>query len=172
VAFGVDATPHGTHAAIGVAGVREDGQGHSELIDHRRGTGWVLERAKQLNERWEPVGWVIDPRGPAGFLIKDFEDAGLTVIKTSAGDVADATGSLIAATGAQEGNEPSMRYIPHPALDAAVAGADTAPLGDGRKWNRRLPTTDISPLVAITLARHGLATYVEEEELVPLVAYR
>jgi hypothetical protein len=171
VAFGVDATPGGTHAAIGVAGVREDGHGHSELIDHRRGTGWVLARALQLDERWDPVGWVIDPRGPAGFLIKDFEDAGLTVIKTSAGDVADATGSIIAATGAAEGNKPSMRYVPNPALDAAVAGADTAPLGDGRKWNRRLPTTDISPLVAITLARHGLATYVEELPMVPFGVY-
>lgn len=171
VAFGVDATPNGTHAAIGVAGMREDELGHSELVDHRRGTGWVLDRAKQLDQRWHPVGWVIDPRGPAGFLIKDFEDAGLNVIRTSAGDVADATGSIIAATGAQEGNEPSFRYVPHPALDAAVAGADTAPLGDGRKWNRRMPTTDISPLVAITLARHGLATYEEEPAMQPFGVY-
>lgn len=171
VAFGVDATPDGTYAAIGVAGAREDGLGHSELVDHRRGTGWLLERAVQLDERWHPVGWVIDPRGPAGFLIKDFEDAGLNVIKTSAGDVADATGSLIAATGVQEGDEPTLRYVPHPALDAAVAGADTKPLGDGRKWDRRSPTVDISPLVAITLARHGLATYEEEPAMVPFGVY-
>lgn len=171
VAFGVDATPDGTHAAIGVAGTRADGLGHSELIAHFEGTGWVLERAQRISERWDPLGWVIDPRGPAGFLIKQFEDAGLTVIKTSAGDVADATGSLIAATGTQEGNDPTMRYVPNPALDAAVAGAGTSPLGDGRKWNRRLPTTDISPLVAITLARHGLAAYVEEDTVEPFGMY-
>lgn len=172
VAFGVDATPGGTHAAIAVAGVREDGLGHSELIDHRRGLGWLLNRAKQLNERWSPIGWVIDPRGPAGFLIKDFEDEGLTVLTTSAGDVADATGSIIAAMGVQEGDMATLRYVPHPALDAAVAGADTKPLGDGRKWDRRAPTVDISPLVAVTLARWGLATYVEEEDVVPMVAFR
>lgn len=172
IAYGVDAAPDGTHAAIGVAGTREDGLGHSELIDYRRGTGWVLERAKQLDERWDPIGWVIDPRGPAGFLIKKFEAAGLNVITTSAGDVADATGSIIAGTGAEEGDEPTFRYVPKAALDTAVAGADTAPLGDGRKWNRRTPLTDISPLVAITLARQGLATYVEEESMVPLGAVR
>jgi hypothetical protein len=61
--------------------------------------------------------------------------------------------------------------VPNPALDTAVAGADTAPLGDGRKWNRRLPTTDISPLVAITLARHGLATYVEEDPIAPFAIW-
>jgi hypothetical protein len=182
IAFGVDAAPDGTHAAIGVAGVREDGLGHRELIDHRRGTGWVLERAKQLDERWDPIGWVIDPRGPAGFLIKKFEDAGLNVIKTSAADVADATGSLIGGTGVVarttgseddevEGDEPTFRYVPNAALDAAVAGADTAPLGDGRKWNRRTPLTDISPLVAITLAGHGLTTYVEEDAMIPFGVY-
>jgi hypothetical protein len=172
VAFGVDATPGGTHAAIGVAGVRQDGLGHVELVQHERGTGWLVERAKQLNERWEPIGWVIDPRGPAGFLIADFEAAGLNVIRTSAGDVADATGSFIAATGAQEGDQATLRYVPHPALDAAVAGADTKPLGDGRKWDRRSPTVDISPLVAVTLARHGVATHIQEEDVVPLVAFR
>jgi hypothetical protein len=171
VAFGVDATPGGTHAAIGVAGVRQDGLGHVELVQHERGTGWLVERAKQLNERWEPIGWVIDPRGPAGFLIADFEAAGLNVIRTSAGDVADATGSFIAATGAQEGDEATLRYVPHPALDAAVAGADTKPLGDGRKWDRRSPTVDISPLVAVTLACHGLATHEVPQALEPFAVW-
>lgn len=164
LAFGVDATPGGTHAAISVAGIREDGLGHVEVVDHRRGTGWIVERAKQLDERWSPVGWVIDPRGPAGFLIAEFEAAGLNVIRTSAADVADATGSIIAATGAQDGDEATLRYVPHPALDAAVAGAVTKSLGDGRKWDRLSPSTDISPLVAVTLARWGLAAAEEEEE--------
>lgn len=172
IAYGVDGAPGGTHTAIGVAGTREDGLGHSEVIDHRRGTGWVLERAQRLDERWNPVGWVIDPRGPVGFLAKKFEDAGLNVIRTSAADVAHSTDSLIAATGAQDGDEPTFRYVPKAVLDTAVAGADTSPLGDGRKWNRKTPLVDISPLVAITLARLGLATYEEEESMVPLGAVR
>lgn len=166
VSFALDATPGGTHAAIAVAGVREDGLGHSEVIDHRQGTGWVIERAVQLCDRWAPVAFVVDPGGPAGFLIADLESAGVEVTKTSARDVAAATGSLIAAVGVADGDEPTIRYVPHPALDAAVAGAETSPLGDGRKWNRRSPTVDISPLVAVTLARWGLAA-AEEPEPVP-----
>ena len=171
VVFAIDATPSGTHAAIGMAGAREDGLGHGELIEHRRGTGWVVERAVELKERWAPLPFVVDPRGPAGFLIPDLEAAGVEVTKTSAGDVGAATDGLIAACGAAEGDESTIRFRPHPALDAAVAGADTKPLGDGRKWDRRSPSVDISPLVAVTLARWGLATYVEEEAPEPWVMF-
>jgi hypothetical protein len=171
VAFALDATPGGSHAAIAMAGVRADGLGHSELIDHRRGTAWVVDRLIGLNQQHSPVAVVVDPRGPAAFLIKDLEAAGIEVTKTSAGDVADATGSFIAATGAAEGDKPSFRYMPHPALDAAVAGAVTKALGDGAKWDRRSPSVDISPLVAVTLARWGLATIVEEDSVEPWVMF-
>lgn len=163
VVFAIDATPGGTHAAVDVAGVREDGLTHVEVIDHRRGTGWVVARAKGLAESWS-APFVVDPRGPAGFLIADLEAAGVEVVKTSAGDVGAATDGFIAACGVAEGDEATLRYIPHPALDAAVAGATTKPLGDGRKWDRRNQSTDISPLVAGTLARWGLAAADEDEE--------
>jgi hypothetical protein len=163
VVFAIDATPGGTHAAIAAAGVREDELGHGEVVDHRPGTGWVVDRAVELKERWAPPPFVVDPRGPAGFLIPDLEAAGVEVAKTSAGDVAGATDSLIAACGVADGDESTVRFRPHSALDAAVAGADVKPLGDGRKWDRRSPSVDISPLVAVTLARWGLATFVEEE---------
>lgn len=164
VAFAIDAAPTGSHAAVGVAGFREDGHGHVEIVDHRRGTGWVVERAAQLVQTWGPVAFVVDPRGPAGFLIADLEAAGVPVMKTSAGDVAAATDGFIAACGVADGDKATLRYAPHPALDVAVAGADTSRLGDGRKWNRRNPTTDISPLVAVTLARWGLTAVEDEEE--------
>lgn len=169
VLFALDATPDATHAAIGVAGVRADGLGHLEVVEHHRGTGWVVARAVDIKDR-HGVPFVVDPKGPAGFLIPDLEDAGVEVIKFSAGDVADATGSFIAATG-KEGDESTFRVMPHPALDAAVAGAVTKPLGDGQKWDRRSPIVDISPLVAITLARQGLATYTEEEAVEPWVMF-
>jgi hypothetical protein len=169
--FAVDATPGGTHAAIGMAGTRDDDLTHGELIDHRRGTGWVVDRAVELKERWAPLPFVVDPRGPAGFLIADLEAAGVEVLKTSSQDVGAATDGLIAACGVAEGDTSMIRFRPHPALDAAVAGADTKPLGDGRKWDRRSPSVDISPLVAITLARWGLATFVEEDSVEPWVMF-
>jgi hypothetical protein len=170
-AFAVDASPGATHAAIAVFGVRDDGLGHGEVVDHRSGTGWVVERVAELIERWDPVAFVVDPGGPAGHLIADLEAAGIEVVKTATRDVAAATESLIAAAGVAEGDTSTVRFRPHPALDAAVAGVDTRPLGDGRKWNRRSPSVDISPLVAVTLARWGLATFVEEDSVEPWVMF-
>jgi hypothetical protein len=45
-----------------------------------------------------------------------------------------------------------------PALDAAVAGAAKRSLGDSWAWARRGLSVDISPLVAVSLARWGHAT--------------
>jgi hypothetical protein len=167
----LDATPSGTHAAIGVAGIRDDDLRHVEVVTHERGTGWVIERAKQLEDAWHPVAFVVDPRGPAGFLIPALEAAGIKVTKTSAGDVAAATDGFIAACAVADGDEATLRCVPSPALDAAVAGAGTSRLGDGRKWNRRSPSTDISPLVAVTLAHWGLTTFTEEKRVTPWVMF-
>lgn len=181
VAFAVDVTPGGSHAAIGVAGVRPDGLGHCEVVEHRRGTGWVVDRiaGRERDEqdgglvgRWAPVAVMVDPRGPAGFLIPQLEERGVEVVKTSTNDVGVATDSFIAACGAADGDESTQRVVPHPALEAAVAGAEVSKLGDGRKWNRRSPSVDISPLVAVTLARHALASAEIEEAAVPLVVWR
>jgi len=179
IAIALDATPDGSMAAIAIAGVRADGLGHCEVIDHRRGTGWIVDRiaGAKGNEsdmglvgRWKPVAVVVDSKGPAGFLIKPLEDRGVTVTPLSAGDVGTATNDFIAACGAG-GDEPTLRILPYRGLEDAVAGADTSNLGDGRKWNRRNPTVDISPLVAVTHARHGLAMAEEEQEIEPWAAW-
>lgn len=172
VAFAIDATPGGTHAAILVAGFREDGLGHIEVVAHGRGTSWVVDRAAGLGERWGPVAWVVDPRGPAGFLITELEERGVEVTRTSAGDVATATDAFIAACGVADGDEAKLRVVPNSALEAAVAGAGTRTLGDGRKWDRRSPDVDISPLVGGTLAWWGLTAATEEENAMPLVVWR
>lgn len=164
VAFSLAAAPSGRYASIGVASPREDGLLHVEVVDYWRGTSWVVERAVQLRDAWGPVVFVVDPGGPAGFLIADLEAAGVEVTKMTARDVAQACGGLVAACGVAEGDEAVLRHIPHPALDAAVAGATTKALGDGWKWVPRSPSVDISPLQAITQARWGLVTAEDDEE--------
>jgi hypothetical protein len=180
LAFAIEVTPGGTHAAIGVYGERADGLGHAELIEHRRGTGWVVERLAGkaddpkdagLVGRWKPARVVVDPGGPAGILLADLEAAGVDVVKTAARDVAQATGAFIAACGVAEGDEATLRVRPHPALDTAVKEATTVPLGDGRKWGQRTASADTSPVRAVTLARWGLVTAEDEEAVAPWVMY-
>jgi hypothetical protein len=158
VAFAIDMTPERTHAAIAVAG-RWRGGAHVEVPEHRPGTGWILDRAEELHEKWKPRCWVIDPGGPAGSLIPALEERlGITVVQTKARDVAAACGQFYDAV-----TEQSLSHLDQAPLAAALAGAQKRPLGDAWAWARRLVSVDISPLVAATLAKWGLSAEVEEE---------
>jgi hypothetical protein len=130
VSFAADVTPNRSAAAIAVVGARLDGLGHAEVVDHRPGTGWVVGRLVELADRWHPCAVVVDDTGPAGSLIAPLEAAGLEVVKpsTRARAAAD-SGFYDAVTDSQ-----TLRYRPHPALDAAVAGAAKRPLGDAWAW--------------------------------------
>jgi len=84
VAFAADVTPDRSAAAIAVAGLRPDGLGHVEVVDHRPGTGWVVGRLVELAVRWSPCAVVVDEVGPAGSLVAPLEAAELEVVKPSA----------------------------------------------------------------------------------------
>jgi len=56
VSLMVAATLDRRWSSIGLYGRRTDGLGHLELIDHREGTGWVVERLVELRDRYQPVG--------------------------------------------------------------------------------------------------------------------
>jgi hypothetical protein len=176
VAFAVDVTPDRSAAAIAVAGARPDGLVHVEVIDHRPGTGWVVERMQDLIKRWNPCAVALDAGGPAGSLMADFDEAGIELTKPKARDAAAACGALYDAVvrppDAPSDWAPTLRHIPHPALSAALAGAGKRPLGDAWAWDRRGTSVDISPLVAATLARWAYTTRPRQESSVPLVAWR
>ncbi|MET9517027.1 terminase [Streptomyces sp. NPDC002994] len=157
VAFAIDTTPERTHTAIGVAGSNGDAV-HIEVVDHRPGTGWVVERMVELRERWKPRAIVVDAGGPAGSLIPDLERAGLQIAQPKTREVAQACGQFYDAVSDQ-----SLVHLDQAPLATALAGADKRPLGDAWAWARRGVSTDISPLVAVTLARWGLGVEVEDE---------
>ncbi len=153
VAFAADVTPERSHAAIAVAGLRADGLGHGEVVDHRPGTGWVVPRLVELVGKWRPCAVVVDDTGPAGNLIAPLEAAGIEVTKPTGRGMAHAAGDTFDAVAEQ-----TIRIVPRPALDAAVAGAAQRPLSDGWAWARKGLSTDICPLVALSLARWGWVT--------------
>lgn len=165
VAFSIHVAPDRSWAAIATAGRRADGLLHIEVVDHRPGTKWVVERAEDLVERWDPCALVVDAGSPAGSLIADLEAAGLEVLKPTMREVGHAFGQFVDAVAPEEG-EPSLRYMPHPALDVALAGAQTRKLGDAQAWESMGLSVDISPLVAATYAAWGFTTrgHIEEEQ--------
>jgi hypothetical protein len=157
VVFSVDMTPERSHAAIGVAGEWRGGT-HVEVVDHRPGTGWILDRAADLHEKWKPRCWVVDAGGPAGSLIADLQERlGVEVVQPKAREVAAACGQFYDAV-----SEQVLSHLDQAPLSAALAGAQKRPLGDAWAWARRIVSVDISPLVAVTLAKWGLGVDVEE----------
>jgi hypothetical protein len=158
VAFAIDMTPERSHAAIAVAGEWRGGT-HVEVVDHRPGTGWILDRAAALHERWSPRCWVVDGAGPAGSLIADLEERlGIEVVQPRGREVAAACGQFYDAVAEQ-----TLSHLDQAPLAAALAGAQKRPLGDAWAWARRIVSVDISPLVAATLAKWGLGVDVEDE---------
>lgn len=154
----IDATPERDQAAIAVAGAWRGGT-HVEVIAHQPGMGWVVEKAKQLHERHKPRCWVVDAGGPAGSLIQDLADAlGVEIVQPKPRQIADATGQFYDAV-----VEQAVSHLDQPPLAVALAGAQKRPLGDAWAWARRGVGVDISPLVAVTLARWGLGAEVEDE---------
>lgn len=157
VMFGLDVSPARTASAIVAVGEREDGVRHVEVVDYRPETFWIVDRFTALAARWGNVDVVIDERSAAGSLIQPLQEVpGVTVHPLTSRDVAVAAGRFYDACSASVA---SLRHLNDPVLNAAVDGAVTRPLGDAWAWDRRKPNTDITPLVAATLALWGWDTF-------------
>jgi hypothetical protein len=157
VAFSIDVTPERSHASIGVAGYWGE-RVHLEVIDNRPDVGWLLDRAEQLNEKWQPRVWIVDEGGPAGSLVKPLRDLGLLVVSPSGRQYAQACGQLYDAV-----TEGTVSHLEQAPLASALAGAQKRTLGEAWAWARRGVNVDITPLVTVTLAKWGLDVDVEED---------
>jgi len=156
VAFAIDVAPDRDAAAIGAAR-QVDGISQVDIADHRPGVEWVLPRVVDLEQRFRPVAWVLDPSGPAGSLLPALKQAGIVPTLTGPREMAQACGAFFDAAVSPE---PTLRHLNEPSLNAALTAATKRPLGDAWAWSRK--TGDISPLVAATLALHGFNLYVAD----------
>lgn len=176
VAFAADINPERTAGSIAVAGRREDGRFHTEVMEHRLGTAWMVPWLLERVDRWKPAALVIDAAGAAGALIapletewdKRAERGGIErpeyqqVVRPTGREVGQAYGQWREAV-----TEDGLRYMPNPALDSAVAGAKERALGEAKALTRTASSVDISPLVATTLAAWGHTTRAHLEEAAP-----
>jgi hypothetical protein len=153
MAFAVDVSPDRKWSAIAVAGERQDGRLHLEVVEHRPGTDWVAGRMAELRRQWAPVAVVIDGASPAGSLEADLNAAGVMVKRATARDIAQSCGQLYDAA-----HNDRLRHLGQQSLNTALAGAQRQHLMDVWRWARKASAVDICPLVAATLALHGYTT--------------
>jgi len=168
VALAFAVAPDGSSAAIAVAGRRADGLGHGELVEYRPGTGWLIPRVLDLAATWDPCVLVINPAGAAGAFEKELKEHGFAVAPpdkdvppgkrrlqvTGPREFAQACGALTL-----DVVNDQWRHLGQQPVDDAVKGARTRPLADLWAWSWTSSAADISPLEAVTLARHGFATH-------------
>jgi phage terminase large subunit-like protein len=163
LAFGIDIAPLRDYASISVASMQEDGRIHVELVDRRPGTDWLVAAIVKLKKRWNPVAIALDLKGPVGSLVDELAAQGIRVPETNAtpahGDLAIPKAYEVASACGQMADairQGTVRHIDQALLTGAINGASTRPLGEAWAWNRRSSLVDISPLVAVTLARWAL----------------
>lgn len=150
-AYGLDMS-HSRDVSIGVC-VRGAERDHVEVAAADRVPGDTAGVVEWLAERCgRKIPVVVDQQSPAASMIPALKAMKVRVVTTSAPDMAKACGGLYDA--ALEGR---ISHFDQAHLNAALAGAKKRDIGTagGWGWDRRSPETDISPLVAITLARFG-----------------
>lgn len=140
--FGLDVNHDRSSAAVCVS----DGE-TIELVDHRAGTGWLVDRCVQLVESWSG-DVVVDGGGPAASIADELETAGVTVRRLTGGEVAVACARMYDGIADQK-----VKVRPAQPLDDAVAGLAKKTIGDRFVWARAASTADVTPLMAATLAR-------------------
>lgn len=151
ICLSFDVNPDRAFATVAAAGLRTDGLPHVEVVDRRRGTGWVVQRLAELNAKWHPAAVVCDGVGPASSLLPELTELRVEVVTLTAAEHAAGCGWLFDAVDQQK-----LRHIGQQELNAAVRSAVKRPLGDRWAWDRRSSGADISPLVACTLALWGV----------------
>jgi len=147
VRFAFDVSPDRASAAVAVAGRNTSGKWHVEVIERKRGTGWVVPKLVELLERHGSELPACDGIGPAGSLIPQLEEHGIEVESLNSREHAEACGAFYDAFA-----EGTIEHIGQESLDSAIKGAAQRRLGDAWAWSRKSSSTDITPLVACTIA--------------------
>jgi hypothetical protein len=139
--FGLDVLPDQSAGAITSAG-----GGAIELVDHRPGTSWMVERAEALASNWKGV-IVVDGGGPAVPVADELERRGVKVARLANAEVAAASMAIYNAIA-----DNKVAFRTHDDFDTAVAGLAKRPFGDRFAWSRSISFADITPFMAATLA--------------------
>jgi hypothetical protein len=152
------------------AGLNADGKLHMELAATGLGTAWVVERLAAIKAAHDPIGILVGGSGPAAALLPDLKKAGLVdqdYAGESTGTLAKASQMLL-----DKVTNGEVVHRGETPLMLAVEGCFRKPHGDGGfLWNRMSSSTDISPLVAGTLALWGFVNHPDKVAVAPWFAW-
>jgi phage terminase large subunit-like protein len=159
VAFGVDVTPLADVTSIASASWRDDGTVHIEIVNHEGGTGWVPGRVAELQNAWSPVTVAYAAGGQAGRVLGGDPGQRHKLWSMTRREFDQACGAFYEAVASGK-----IRHLGDPVLDEAVKACRRSKgLSDLWHWTRADTGADISPLVAASVAYHGLVEKKKKE---------
>ena len=184
VTYGVDTSWDRTMTYVAVAGHREDGAGHVEIVAQRAGVDWVRRWVLDRASAERPVRLAFQRRGaPASGMAEMFCERDddtpadreamqwVELVPLEGAELGIACGRMYDAVAAAdwsldpdaEVREPPGRVFhrPQPVLDLAAGTAHVKPAGDAYLWDRRKSPNDVAPLCAVTWALSALLTQPE-----------
>lgn len=151
----IEVPPDRKTAAVGFAGLRADGKWHMELDEERGGVDWAIPWVEARAEKNHLHAVVVD------------EMAGLTVEKNGRHFLrgtklevtlaaAEGRDMALACSAVYDGiHNRSVFHTDQPQVNVALSVASKRPLAGSWAWNRKDPTSNISPIVAVSLALWG-----------------
>ena len=155
LSLAIDVPPNRGVASVALAGQRPDGRWHVELDDTRKGVDWVvpwvLARAEKNRLHAvvvDEMSGLVEKRRDRHYLI------GTDLLVTLA--AAEGRDMAIACAKFYDGIiDCSVVHTDQPQVNVALSLARKRPLAGGWAWNRKDAASDITPIVAETLALWG-----------------
>lgn len=151
IVIGVDVALDLSWSSIAVAGLRDDGLTHVEIVQCLPGVSQTVNIVAKMAAQHQADVW-LNPRSEASGLVRGLTEAGAKVVEVGGMDFMRACVQF-----RQQVTAGLLRHRSQDVLNVAVAGAAVRPVGDGWVWAGRTSRVDISPLMAVTLAAWGLA---------------
>lgn len=161
-------------ASIGVAGRRVDGKVHIEVVKTFEGSSEIatlVPTLAGLKALHGAVAIVADEYGPTGSLVAPMQQAGLDPITMSTGDIARAFGMFYDGISGDD-DARNIYHLGQTGLNNAASSAITRDLGEGKTWDRKHASTDLTQLVSVTNAYWGYVVHRNNNRAYALVEWR
>jgi hypothetical protein len=150
VVLGVDVAVDRSRSTLAACWLSATGQVVVEIITARSGVSWVAPAARDILRAGQASSIVATADGPVATVVDALTRYGITVGTLTSREYTAACASFYDSI-----LDRRVFHRSEPDLDLAVAGATRKPVGDGWGWGRRTSASEVSPLVAASLAAWG-----------------
>lgn len=153
--LGVDVSGNRSYAFIGVAGLRDDGIGHVELIAQRAGDRWVEGHLVRIREVTGINEVAVQASGcPAADLVKPLLKLGFVVHEIRQSALLNAPGRFRERVEKRE-----IRHRGQPPLNLAAENGTTKDISNMPVWDLFKSPVDVAPINAVTNALYALEQF-------------